>query len=587
MAETHEKRQLSPDAAINPSKIPNPRTTHLKSRSGCVTCKERRVKCDEGKPKCLRCIKFGADCGGYKIASTTKSRPAPRTRQLLPKGNGERWAIPSPSYPSRLRLGETEIENQYLQHFRDKTAPALAGPFDGDLWSQLILQAGQQELFVRHAITAIGALDKSLQMASMASVAPKLSPKDVQTPPSRDMAKLHREFALVEYKKSLRAMRVATSKVQANLRNVLIACLLVVCLENLLDNRHTALSHAQVGIRILQDWLASHPHSLPHKSGISSPVFHEIEDDLVLVFGRLDLQILTVSDTRLRQEHMAMKADSNATILNLPAAFSDLREAKRFLDLVMRRAYHFMSYAFIESDSQALSKQFEMTPPNKVSVLIGTNIHSTSNIIPEKIYLEQIVYTREISRWSEAFQPLFCRVQQVSDHKAGTALALLQIHHLATKIMLAGVIFNREMSYDQFEPEFREMLELMKLAMDNNGNDFNYWERGMSFQLGLASPLCLIVMRCRHRGLRREAISLLRSLPDEGAWEPGLIAVLGTWIMELEEEGVVTGIIPETSRAIFTRISEIPKGRIALFQCVKRTGGPDGGPVWYEKLVTW
>lgn len=32
---------------------------------GCNTCKRRKVKCDEGKPGCQRCIRFGRQCEGY------------------------------------------------------------------------------------------------------------------------------------------------------------------------------------------------------------------------------------------------------------------------------------------------------------------------------------------------------------------------------------------------------------------------------------------------------------------------------------------------------------------------------------------
>ena len=36
-------------------------------RSGrCNTCRERRVKCDEGKPSCQRCLNLGRQCGGYR-----------------------------------------------------------------------------------------------------------------------------------------------------------------------------------------------------------------------------------------------------------------------------------------------------------------------------------------------------------------------------------------------------------------------------------------------------------------------------------------------------------------------------------------
>ncbi|CAH0058847.1 unnamed protein product [Clonostachys solani] len=43
---------------------------------GCLTCKQRRVKCDEGKPGCQRCFRRGRECGGYeKPPATLKFKP--------------------------------------------------------------------------------------------------------------------------------------------------------------------------------------------------------------------------------------------------------------------------------------------------------------------------------------------------------------------------------------------------------------------------------------------------------------------------------------------------------------------------------
>jgi hypothetical protein len=33
--------------------------------NGCLTCKSRRVRCDETHPKCTRCVKAGIHCKGY------------------------------------------------------------------------------------------------------------------------------------------------------------------------------------------------------------------------------------------------------------------------------------------------------------------------------------------------------------------------------------------------------------------------------------------------------------------------------------------------------------------------------------------
>ncbi|KAM3479655.1 hypothetical protein MY8738_005355 [Beauveria namnaoensis] len=37
---------------------------------GCMTCKQRRVKCDEAKPQCRSCLRLGFRCRGYKPKST-------------------------------------------------------------------------------------------------------------------------------------------------------------------------------------------------------------------------------------------------------------------------------------------------------------------------------------------------------------------------------------------------------------------------------------------------------------------------------------------------------------------------------------
>ncbi|KAJ6781157.1 hypothetical protein PWT90_07868 [Aphanocladium album] len=38
---------------------------HSKTRTGCLTCRARRVKCDEARPVCRRCITANRECRGY------------------------------------------------------------------------------------------------------------------------------------------------------------------------------------------------------------------------------------------------------------------------------------------------------------------------------------------------------------------------------------------------------------------------------------------------------------------------------------------------------------------------------------------
>ncbi|KAF3399912.1 hypothetical protein F1880_008129 [Penicillium rolfsii] len=60
-----------------------------KSRNGCITCKAKRLKCDETKPTCHQCHRRKVSCGGYK--KDFKWRPFEETslavgRPTAPKG---------------------------------------------------------------------------------------------------------------------------------------------------------------------------------------------------------------------------------------------------------------------------------------------------------------------------------------------------------------------------------------------------------------------------------------------------------------------------------------------------------------------
>ncbi|CAE6416539.1 unnamed protein product [Rhizoctonia solani] len=56
-------------------------TTLPRSSTGCLTCKTRRKKCDETKPKCLRCQRLGVECPGY-VYVAYKNQRAQRLRTL-------------------------------------------------------------------------------------------------------------------------------------------------------------------------------------------------------------------------------------------------------------------------------------------------------------------------------------------------------------------------------------------------------------------------------------------------------------------------------------------------------------------------
>ena len=58
-----------------------------KTRSGCKTCKKRRVKCDERKPICVRCEKLSLKCEGYEVPKAWLFEP--RSSSSDPDENDE------------------------------------------------------------------------------------------------------------------------------------------------------------------------------------------------------------------------------------------------------------------------------------------------------------------------------------------------------------------------------------------------------------------------------------------------------------------------------------------------------------------
>ncbi|PWY69561.1 C6 transcription factor [Aspergillus heteromorphus CBS 117.55] len=86
------------------------------TRSGCLTCKRRRKRCDEAKPGCQSCIRLGLQCEGYGSMWAAPLNPAaqvfsqarsPKRRKLStsscpssdsPQSIAEKWSSP-PSSP--------------------------------------------------------------------------------------------------------------------------------------------------------------------------------------------------------------------------------------------------------------------------------------------------------------------------------------------------------------------------------------------------------------------------------------------------------------------------------------------------------
>jgi hypothetical protein len=261
----------------------------------------------------------------------------------------------------------------------------------------------------------------------------------------------------------------------------------------------------------------------------------------------------------------------------------------------MKQSHHFLATAWQSTQPGMLVADFGTIPVGSLPIVSGCNSNSTPYIVPESLHMEQKAYADDILRWSHAFEPLFQRVQQLEKpgSKNYVTSATLKMQSIATRIMLAGVLITEELSYDFFLPQFQEILALINIIVDAYraaSDQKALGTAGFALGLGISPPLLLLVTRCRDRTIRRKSIEILGKWHQEACWDPLIIAEIGKFILDIEEAGVPEGFIPESSRAILARVCEAPSDgkeetHEALIQLCQRRGGPDGGPVWKERMV--
>ncbi|KAG8668964.1 hypothetical protein FPOAC2_08271 [Fusarium poae] len=158
------------------------RRTHTKSRTGCLNCKRRKVKCDEARPSCFHCTRHGVVCslsssssidGTSETYSPSLPNLTPSTPQSLEShqvdspSRFQDHSHPSPTDqiapfpPHELWARDCEL----MHHYCTVTAESLSIRKDLTyVWSVAIPRLGYQDPFVMHGILAIAAAHKAYML---------------------------------------------------------------------------------------------------------------------------------------------------------------------------------------------------------------------------------------------------------------------------------------------------------------------------------------------------------------------------------------------------------------------------------------
>lgn len=182
-----------------------------KVRTGCRTCKIRRVKCDEDRPACHRCTSTGRTCDGYAaVVAATPSPPVPLSPAQY---SGQEW--------------------RSFQYFHEKTLKQLCTFFPDDFWTSYVLKIANTETSIWHSLIALSSYHELFSTQRM----PRRQAEDC--------------FALNQYNSSIQhVLSMDRSSQSAHVQ--LASCILFICVETLRGQIVPVVRLATLGYRILQ-----------------------------------------------------------------------------------------------------------------------------------------------------------------------------------------------------------------------------------------------------------------------------------------------------------------------------------------------
>ncbi|EPS45893.1 hypothetical protein H072_165 [Dactylellina haptotyla CBS 200.50] len=209
----------------NPPNPPEPKTKVTKGRSktGCLTCRKRKKKCDEGKPECNNCGKNGYVCEGY----------SPKTYWRSGRDSNHRLSAFQPTLPALIEGVESDLDRKLLNHFVVTVSSVLS-------------QFGDEKNPFKELLLPL-AIDNSGLMHSMLCLAASHLAK---TDPSvRNAQYHHKDLAIKILKQGINSLTLQEGSV---IDDSTVATTIVLCLEAICEGDNTGMhSHHMHALNIV------------------------------------------------------------------------------------------------------------------------------------------------------------------------------------------------------------------------------------------------------------------------------------------------------------------------------------------------
>ncbi|KAM0191268.1 hypothetical protein ACHAPA_007506 [Fusarium lateritium] len=472
-----------------------------KVKSGCKTCKLRKVKCDEGRPACQRCLSTGRVCDGYGIWGGG-SQVLQAQAKKLPVSPRPAPAPAPASGPTTFIVSLNANEKLYFDWFKCRTSAKISATFSSGFWTTLVFQACSSEPAVLHALLALSSAHKK-----------GVAELGIHRNSPREEMSSQEQFTLQQYVKAIGHLQPHFSaKDRASCRVALITCIVFVCLEFFRGHFATAQLHLKNGLDILGQM-----QGLPDASSgiLALKPCHEATDAwIVEAMSRLHIQVELFR--YLHHHSCVILQPAPYHQKTQPDHFSNLNEAWKGLEIIYNQIFHITHRARQRT--------------------IGATEQAAQQLVKKRL-----------SNWYTAFQ------QSIEAWPGGTyvfmrkASQVLRIHYAMTNIMVETCIHNNETVYDSCTKKFVQLINEATGLWDISTQDYNLEDEMPLYvmstcmprsiiDMGWIAPLYFTAVKCRVHRIRVEAIKLLRTSPHrEGIWDAHIAACVAKKVVELEE----------------------------------------------------
>ncbi|ORY11825.1 C6 zinc finger domain protein [Clohesyomyces aquaticus] len=458
------------------------------AKTGCHTCKTRKVKCDERRPSCRRCACAGRECEGYGVWDNFH-------RPSQPIGPSDVCIrVPQLRPCVSIRAAGTGEENRYLEWFMCRTAKKISASFTLNFWSKLVFQASFEEPAIMDAILTLSSVHNRERLSSTRS---------------QDIPDDQERFMLQHYTKAISHLQYHFCiKGEASVRVALMTCVVFVCVEFLRGRFQTAQIHLENGIKVLGD--------LQNDSSARSS--HPIDNDIFEAFSRLHIQVELFNLSHRHQLPLPVLRTTRAG--SLSSANSTINEAWHRLEHIFYRIFHLTGMC-------RLHRAPKGNHDNNATFL-GQQ---------QQIHIE-------LAQWLQIH--VFSKKDLKSPDSDGFRLRLmLNFHAMATIMASTCHRPDDESIYDAHTEQFISIIsKATEMWRVRSSGDEPPRPSGSSVDmphsmcdLGWIPPLYYTALKCRNRRIRHQAVQLLESASHrEGIWDSNIASSVARKVVEIEEK---------------------------------------------------